>query len=200
MPLRRLGILSAIRDRIGEVQETPSDNTLLGRLKDLLTGIVLAAGSAIIGKVGIDQSTHGTTNAVVAQGIDRSAADAGLEATGSIVFDAGDNLTTEKKTASISLTSTKVHPDALYLLAIDKPQENTAENLTIYTYNQIKVDGTNSRDTLGNTLTVEFITDAATYRYFLIQGLWIGEGTIKLGMKFAVDSGAITVYYKIFRI
>jgi hypothetical protein len=37
--------------RVGEVQASPTANTLLGRLKDLLTGIVLAAGSAIIGAV-----------------------------------------------------------------------------------------------------------------------------------------------------
>lgn len=39
--------------RLGEVQDTPTAFTLLRRLKDLLTGIVLAAGNAIIGKVKI---------------------------------------------------------------------------------------------------------------------------------------------------
>lgn len=53
-----------VDDKLGEVQATPTANTLLGRLKDLLTGIVLSAGSAIIGKVGIDQTTPGTTNKV----------------------------------------------------------------------------------------------------------------------------------------
>lgn len=53
--------------QIGEVQANPTANTVLGRLKDLLTGIVLAAGNAIIGKVGIDQTTDGTTNRVVAK-------------------------------------------------------------------------------------------------------------------------------------
>lgn len=51
-------------EQIGEVQTTPTANTLLRRLKDLLTGIVLSAGSALIGKVGIDQTTPGTTNRV----------------------------------------------------------------------------------------------------------------------------------------
>lgn len=37
--------------RVGEVQASPTANTLLARLKDLLTGIVLAAGAAIIGAV-----------------------------------------------------------------------------------------------------------------------------------------------------
>jgi hypothetical protein len=38
-------------EQIGEVQETPTQYTLLRRLKDLLTGIILATGNAIIGKV-----------------------------------------------------------------------------------------------------------------------------------------------------
>lgn len=37
--------------RMGEVQATPTEYTLLRRLKDLLTGIVLATGTNIIGKV-----------------------------------------------------------------------------------------------------------------------------------------------------
>jgi hypothetical protein len=37
--------------RIGEVQASPTANTLLARLKDLLTGIVLAAGANTIGTV-----------------------------------------------------------------------------------------------------------------------------------------------------
>lgn len=36
-------------DAIGEVQDTPTLYTLLRRVKDLLTGIVLAAGSNIVG-------------------------------------------------------------------------------------------------------------------------------------------------------
>lgn len=42
----------ALNALIGEVQATPTANTLLRRLKDLLTGIVLAAGSNFIGTVG----------------------------------------------------------------------------------------------------------------------------------------------------
>lgn len=55
---------TATNTRLGEVQASPTANTVLDRLKALLTGIVLAAGSAIIGKVGIDQTTPGTTNGV----------------------------------------------------------------------------------------------------------------------------------------
>ena len=58
------GNLAGLVTRVGEVQASPTANSVLARLKDLLTGIVLAAGSAIIGKVGIDQTTPGTTNRV----------------------------------------------------------------------------------------------------------------------------------------
>lgn len=37
--------------RVGEVQASPTANTVLGRLKDLLTGIVLSAGTAVIGQI-----------------------------------------------------------------------------------------------------------------------------------------------------
>lgn len=73
---------TAINTVLGTVTASPTANTIAARLKDLLTGIVLAAGSnvigavtqsgnwvlsagsALIGKVGIDQTTDGTTNAV----------------------------------------------------------------------------------------------------------------------------------------
>jgi hypothetical protein len=53
---------------LGKVTASPAANTVLGRLKDILSLVVLAAGSNIIGKVGIDQTTPGTTNAVAAAG------------------------------------------------------------------------------------------------------------------------------------
>jgi hypothetical protein len=76
---------TAINTVLGEVTASPTPNTLADRLKQLLTGIVLstgsnvigavtqsgswvlAAGSAIIGKVSIDQTTDGTTNLVAAK-------------------------------------------------------------------------------------------------------------------------------------
>lgn len=39
-----------LKDPFGEVQTSPTSNTLLRRLKDLLTGVVLAAGTNVIGK------------------------------------------------------------------------------------------------------------------------------------------------------
>lgn len=44
--------VEAINTKTGEVQATPTANTILGRLKDLLTGLVLAAGENFIGSVG----------------------------------------------------------------------------------------------------------------------------------------------------
>lgn len=42
-------VTAAGTDAMGEVQATPTANTLLRRLKDLLTGIVLAAGTNVVG-------------------------------------------------------------------------------------------------------------------------------------------------------
>ena len=136
------------------------------------------------------------------RGISKNTADAGLVASGSIAFASGDDLVTEKKTSSISLPTGKkeISPEALFLLVIDKPAENTAGNLTIKTYNEVKVDDTNQRDVLLTTHTVEKITSLGTFRSFLIQGLFFGEGGIKLSATFATESGAITVYYKLYRL
>jgi hypothetical protein len=53
--------------QVGEVQASPTANTVLARLKELLTGIVLAAGANVIGRVGIDQTNDGTSNLVAAK-------------------------------------------------------------------------------------------------------------------------------------
>lgn len=55
---------TAINTALGTVTASPTTNTVLARLKDLLTGIILATGSNIIGRVGIDQTTPGTTDSV----------------------------------------------------------------------------------------------------------------------------------------
>jgi hypothetical protein len=134
------------------------------------------------------------------RGVTKGIDDAGLIAEGSIVFTADDNLTVEKITPAIPLYRKLMHSDNLFLLAIEKPAENTAGDLTVNTYNQIKINGTDVRDVLHTTHTVEKITGAATYRDFLIQGLFFGQNTIKIGMKFAADSGAITCHYKLYRL
>jgi len=53
---------STFTGRIGEVQASPTANTVLDRLKALLTGIVLAAGDSLIGRVKL---SDGTTVATV---------------------------------------------------------------------------------------------------------------------------------------
>jgi hypothetical protein len=50
--ISQIALETAIRDRLGEVQATPTANTLLDRLKALLTGISLAASTNTIGKLG----------------------------------------------------------------------------------------------------------------------------------------------------
>jgi hypothetical protein len=55
---------SAEAEVLGLVTASPAANTIGARLKSLLTDIVLKAGTNIIGKVGIDQTTPGTTNGV----------------------------------------------------------------------------------------------------------------------------------------
>jgi hypothetical protein len=62
------GHVDSVDTKMGEVQATPTSNTLLGRLKDLLTGIILAAGTNLIGKVGIDQATANANEVVVKTG------------------------------------------------------------------------------------------------------------------------------------
>lgn len=79
---------------IGEAQVTPTTYTLLDRLKTIATNlgaVVLTTGSAIIGKVGIDQTTLGTTNGVVRTGGGLSnsgvkSADAAVKATAGKVY------------------------------------------------------------------------------------------------------------------
>ena len=130
---------------------------------------------------------------------DRAEIDSGKIAESSIAFDAGDDLTTEKKTASISIAE-PCHPNDYYLLAIEKPVEATAETLTVTVYNEIKINGTDSRDTELSSFDIGDSTGAVVYECKLIQGLFVGEGSVKIGAKFAVDSGAVTVYFKLFRL
>lgn len=66
------GNLASIVTQLGAVTASPTANTVLDRLKALLTGIVLSAGTALIGKVGIDQTTPGATNLIAASSIGRT--------------------------------------------------------------------------------------------------------------------------------
>lgn len=125
--------------------------------------------------------------------------DSGLIARSSIVFAAGDDLTTEKLSAAISLLNKNLNKDNEIRLCVDKPTENTAEDMTINIYEECKVDGTNARYCLVATLVVDFETGAGSYRSFNISGIGYGTGNIKIGASFAVDSGAITPFFALYR-
>lgn len=138
----------------------------------------------------------------IKRGMKRIGSDDGLIASGSIFFETGvDVFTTEKKTSSLLLDK-EIHPDGIYLLVIEKPVEDTALDLTVIVYNEIKTDGSNSRDFPLVPLTVEKKAGVATYQPFIIQGAFIGEGTIKIGMVWGNTDGGVdkTVYFKLYRI
>jgi hypothetical protein len=116
---------------------------------------------------------------------------------GSISWDSAADLTTEKFSDVISLNVPCALFSGYFLLAVEKPSDDTAGNLTVNTYNVINFDGTNVRNVLHTTHTVEQLTDG-TYRDFLIQGLFAETEGVKIGMKFATDSGAITVRYRLY--
>lgn len=59
---KKLLIDTAGAEVLGLVTASPAANTVLARLKDLLTGIILAAGTAVIGKV--DHTTTGVGHGV----------------------------------------------------------------------------------------------------------------------------------------
>ena len=79
-----------------------------------------------------------------------SSADAKLIARTTIAFASGDNLTTEK-TATITITDEDLHPDGLYILAVEKAAENTAGNMTLKIYDSVKIDGTNAKAKASDT-------------------------------------------------
>jgi len=122
----------------------------------------------------------------------------GLIARGEVQFEGSDDLTIEKKTDEIQMPNDR-YGDRIYYFAIEKPTEDTAGDLTVTVYNLVKIDGVNEREVLHTIHTVEAISGEPSYRGFLIQGLGFGEGKIKLGFKFASDSGAITVKWALFK-
>lgn len=115
----------------------------------------------------------------------------GASAYAELAFLDGDDLTTEKKTSAIALLQQSKSGN--YMLYVSKTSLSAAGNLTLNVYNQVKVDGINIVDALISVITVEQIPSVTTIRGYLITGLGKGEGTIKLGGKFATDAGAITV-------
>ena len=130
----------------------------------------------------------------------KTGTDVGLIARGSVEFAAGDDLTTEKKTSEIGLTaSTMIHPNELFLLVIKRPSDATAGDCTVKVYNVVKTDGSNEDDALLTTVIIPNISGSSNILCFPVQGMFIGEGKVKLGVKFEADSGAVTVNYAIYR-
>lgn len=115
----------------------------------------------------------------------------GVSSSFEMVFEAGDDLTTELITDADYLRERSY--TGYYLLAVHKPDEATAGDLTINVYNQISFDGVNITDVFLTSVTVAQVASSATDKCFIIQGAGAGEGTVKLGAKFTTDSGAITV-------
>ncbi|MBU4223677.1 hypothetical protein KJ934_00345 [Patescibacteria group bacterium] len=126
-------------------------------------------------------------------------ADSGLIARTSIVFEAADVLTTKKLSAAISLLNANLNQDNEIRMCIDKPTEDTAGDMTVDIYEECKVDGVNARYCKVCTLVAEKITGAPTFRSYNLSGIGYGTGNIKIGASFAVDSGAITVYFALYR-
>lgn len=110
--------------------------------------------------------------------------------TSSLIFTSGDILTTEKKTDALTLSS--LSSSGNYIISVTKPSEDTAGDLTLQLYNQVKTDGVNTTDQLVTTLTVGKITGSATNRSFIVTGLGAGEGTIKIGGMFAANCAVAT--------
>ncbi len=109
----------------------------------------------------------------------------------SIVFDASDVLTTEKKTDAIAILPSF---NGIHRISVYKPAEDTAGDMTINVYNVENTDGTNYRDHLAGVFVVEKTAGAETDRSFIVTGL---SNNIKIGAYFAADSGAITPYFEI---
>lgn len=81
---------ASLLSSVGEVQASPTANTLLDRVKQILTGIVLAAGTNLIGKVGIDQTTPGTSDSVTVKSAGHAAAVTITRPADTTAYTAGD--------------------------------------------------------------------------------------------------------------
>lgn len=151
--------VEAINTATGTVTANPAANTTLGRLKDIYTAITsqlpaaltgsgslksaiveaIAAGSNIIGKVGIDQTTDGTTNAVFVKSTGHSAtvnitrpSDTTAYAAGDVIGDTGGSAiftfsNMARAAGDIIITSVELEIDASSV-----PSGMTGFNLRLY--------------------------------------------------------------------
>ena len=125
-------------------------------------------------------------------------------ASGSITHTATDTKTTIKKSSAISLSDTVscINPTNKYMLYLQRPINDTANNMVGYVYNVDKIDGTNARDILIDTTTVAEISATTSYKAKVVEGLFLGSAKqIKIGVSYPVSTtSALTAYYNLYRL
>jgi len=188
---------STFTARIGEVQATPSSNTVLDRLKALLTGIVLATGTNVVGKVGIDQTTDGTTNKVQARNSTHGdfqvnatmqLADVDVSNTNAVPVKVGKGSVTTAH-AAITGTATSAAIDCTGYNAVMVIAESVTETWKLDVQGSVASDGTyvDLFDGVGTQMTTGNLTAA---RGKLFVGI---PNHIKIVATEVVDEGACTV-------
>lgn len=138
------------------------------------------------------------------RGIHRDTADIGLVSSGTTTISG----TTVIFTDNILPNFHDPHQDSYYLLIIDKPTSNVAASgdLEVKTYNVSTVNDIDERNSLHTTHTVELTSGTTTTRDFLVQGLFIGDGKIKLsfnmieGTTTGINPETFAVGHKLFRL
>jgi hypothetical protein len=130
---------------------------IFSKLSSLVTGTVLAAGSAIVGKFGVDQTTDGTTNAVASHTIDSSPA-----VTGTI------------SAADSASTSTAVQNGQV--LVTGAPTANSFVSLALNGKSSLLVQMTGS-SWVGVTLVLEVSFDGGIT--WFSRGMHISGGNVK---------------------
>lgn len=122
---------------------------------------VLTAGSAIVGKFGIDQTTDGTTNKVAVAGTNAELDDS------SVSWENSDSSDTEK---NVDIANpTRLHPDGLYVVLVNNPSTETA--LTVTVKNVWEDSGANTNYATLTSFSVATESSVAT----IVQGMFIGD-------------------------
>lgn len=114
-------------------------------LASLVAGTVLAAGSAIIGKVGIDQTTPGTTNGVV---VNSSALPTGASTSALQPTNASQGSTTSGQTGTVMLGAVLSAPPT-YTTAQSQPP-----NVSVKGALMMSVDGVNTVNLTGSPYAI----------------------------------------------
>jgi len=128
---------------------------------------------------------------------------------GTITLVATNTLTTEVYSSDILPKTKYVHVspnfNSLYCLQVQKAQNDTASDLTVNIYNLNETMADTSGDILKFKHTSHVVEESdgvATYRDFLVRGLFIGtESKVSLGFAFAADSETgVKVYYRLYKV